>query len=135
MAFSLTLEYCNNGTIEERMKYISSAGFTHVNIFTGICKELIGSTRKEVEQFAGLLQKHKLAVDWVHAPHFNPKLYSSDSETWTMAVGTMRAAIDVASRLGAVSLIIHPAIQGFPDGQAFDVCHDRLKKALSILTE
>jgi sugar phosphate isomerase/epimerase len=132
---SLTLEYTEAGNLDDRMQAVKRAGFTCVNLYSGICKHLMQSVLSETNALKSQLKHHGLAVDWLHAPYVYPVLYDMNIEKFSVSVGALKTAVNIASELGAGSLVVHPFGLDFPENVDRGDAMDQLLHAFSVLVD
>jgi sugar phosphate isomerase/epimerase len=132
---SLTLEYTQEGSWQDRMNAIRRAGFTAVNLYTGICKHLMQSASSETKRLRSQIRHRNLSVDWVHAPYVQPILYDAEIEKASVSVGALKHAVTIAAELEAQSLIVHPMGIEFPKEVDQGACLDQLLNAFAILVD
>ncbi len=133
---SITLEYTETGSLQERMDAVMKAGFTAINLASTQCKHLLRSRSIETDGLKLELQQHGLAVDWVHSPFIRSVLYDGSDEKYPLTIGALKAAIIIAAELEARSLIVHPFDKNF---SAERITHpdaiNQLIEAFSILVD
>lgn len=132
---SLTLEYTEEGTLAERMDAIREARFPAVNLYTGICKQLMQGPEDETRSLKNQLSERGLEVDWVHAPYAQTILYDANIEISAIMIGALKSAILIAKELNAVSLVVHPFNIKFPEDVDKGASLDQLVYSFRILTE
>ncbi len=134
-SISANLGYVIEGSLDDKMAALANAGFTHVSLSSGTIKRLGRAGYAETASFCALLKRHRLAVDWVHAPIRLIKLYARDPDLWTMVVDALKKAMDDAMRLGARSIIVHAIDQEYPGEESPEYCAGRITEAYGVLTE
>lgn len=135
MVPSLTLEYTEAGNLDDRMDAVKRAGFNCVNIYSGICKHLMQSVLSETKILKSQLKHHGLAADWLHAPYVYPVLYEMDIEKFSVSVGALKTAVNIAAELGVRSLVVHPFGLDFPKDVDRGDAVDQLLHAFSVLVD
>jgi sugar phosphate isomerase/epimerase len=135
MSLSITTALSNKGSLEDKIKAIAYAGFTHVCIDEYLTENLLHCGKKRIDNFIELINRYNLGVDWIHAPFANIRLYTEDIKVRTKSLSKILSTITLAGILKARSVIIH----------AFDnIKHvpyyiqkslQRLKTTLDILLE
>jgi sugar phosphate isomerase/epimerase len=132
---SLTLEYTQEGSWQDRMNAIRRAGFTEVNLYSGICKHLMQSVSNETKRLKSQIRHRNLSVDWVHAPYVQPVLYDAEIERASVSVGALKHAVTIAAGLEARPLVVHPMGIEFPMEVDQGACLDQLLHAFSVLVD
>lgn len=133
MEISLTLEYTESGSLFQRLTSIAGAGIPAVNLGTSQIRTLLGSDPRETELLREQIDLLGLAVDWVHAPFRVPVIYDSSQEIYHVSMGAMKHTIELASQLGASTVIIHAMNQDFPSDITFSPYIDQLIESYRVL--
>lgn len=135
MIFSINDGYSKFGTVEERMDAAKQVGFSCFNINSGTCNDLLLESPAETKTFKSLLRQRELAVDWLHAPFYQPTLYVADSEKRAVSMGAIKTSITIASELEAETIIVHTHDPDFPKDFMNDDTFKRLSSAFSALVD
>lgn len=133
MDISLTLEYTESGSLSQRLDAIAGAGIPAVNLGTSQIRQLLKSEAQETILLRNQIDLRGLAVDWVHAPFRIPVIYDSSKEIYHVSMGALKHTIDLASELGAATIIVHAMNQDFPPEIATAPYIDQLIESYEVL--
>ncbi len=135
MEMSLTLEYTESGSLSQRLAAIADAQIAAINLGTSQVRTLLSSNIRETELLREQVDLRGLSVDWIHAPFRTPVIYDASTELYHVSMGAMKQTIELASQLGAETVIVHAMNQDFPAAIAMSPYIDQLITSYRVLVD
>lgn len=108
MHISCNTELVEGLAIEEQLRLVADAGFSHVNLGGDRWRGRRMVFRAPFAELRKALSDLPLSVDWVHAPFIWPSLDTADEEHWHVSIAAHRFYLERAAELQARACVIHP---------------------------